>query len=137
MPAPTSSTSRSRCPTRSGERCLELDLEAVWRVSKAVLPAMLAKGAGAIVNIASVPRLSDHPACFPYPVAKHALLGLTRSLGIEYAAQGIRVNAIAPGYIETPIATPTGRPSPIRRPSGSGPTTCIRPSASAGRRRSR
>ena len=58
-------------------------------------------------------RSSTSPSChafriiphtFPYPVAKHALLGLTRSLGIEYAARGIRVNAIAPGYIETPIA---------------------------------
>jgi NAD(P)-dependent dehydrogenase (short-subunit alcohol dehydrogenase family) len=44
------------------------------------------------------------PGCFPYPVAKHGLLGLTRALGIQYAAEGIRVNAIAPGYIETPIA---------------------------------
>ena len=91
-------------PDEEWERCLKLDLEAAWICSKAVLPAMLAKGSGAIVNIASCHAFRIIPHTFPYPVAKHALLGLTRSLGIEYAASGIRVNAIAPGYIETPIA---------------------------------
>ena len=91
-------------PDDEWERCLKLDLEAAWICSKAVLPVMLAKGAGAIVNIASCHAFRIIPHTFPYPVAKHALLGLTRSLGIEYAARGIRVNAIAPGYIETPIA---------------------------------
>jgi NAD(P)-dependent dehydrogenase (short-subunit alcohol dehydrogenase family) len=56
------------------------------------------------VNIASVHSFTIIPHFFPYPVAKHALLGLTRALGIEYADKGIRVNAIAPGYILTPIA---------------------------------
>jgi NAD(P)-dependent dehydrogenase (short-subunit alcohol dehydrogenase family) len=91
-------------PDDEWERCLKLDLEAAWICAKAVLPVMLAKGAGAIVNIASCHAFQIIPHTFPYPVAKHALLGLTRSLGIEYAACGIRVNAIAPGYIETPIA---------------------------------
>ena len=91
-------------PDDEWERCLKLDLEAAWICAKAVLPTMLAKGAGTIVNIASCHAFKIIPHTFPYPVAKHALLGLTRSLGIEYAARGIRVNAIAPGYIETPIA---------------------------------
>jgi len=91
-------------PDDEWERCLKLDLEAAWICAKAVLPVMLAKGAGAIVNIASCHAFKIIPHTFPYPVAKHALLGLSRSLGIEYAARGIRVNAIAPGYIETPIA---------------------------------
>jgi len=71
---------------------------------RAALPAMLAQGAGAIVNIASTHSSSIIPHTFPYPVAKHGLLGLTRALGIEYAARGVRVNAIAPGYIDTEIA---------------------------------
>ena len=73
-------------------------------MAKAALPAMLAAGGGSIVNIASAHAFSIIPGCFPYPVAKHGLLGLTRALGVEYAAQGVRVNAIAPGYIETQIA---------------------------------
>jgi len=85
-------------------RCMAVDLDGVWFCCRAVLPAMLAAGRGAIVNIASTHSFQIIRGCFPYPVAKHALLGLTRALGIEYAARGIRVNAIAPGYIETPIA---------------------------------
>ncbi len=84
-------------------RCFAVDLDGVWHCCRAVLPGMLAQGAGSIVNIASVHGFQIIPHFFPYPVAKHALLGLTRALGIEYAAQGVRVNAIAPGYIETPI----------------------------------
>jgi NAD(P)-dependent dehydrogenase (short-subunit alcohol dehydrogenase family) len=86
------------------QRCFAVDLDGVWRVSKAALPEMIASGGGAIVNIASCHGFSIIPGCFPYPVAKHGLLGLTRALGVEYAAKNIRVNAIAPGYIETQLA---------------------------------
>jgi NAD(P)-dependent dehydrogenase (short-subunit alcohol dehydrogenase family) len=85
-------------------RCFSVDLDAAWTCARAVLPAMLEAGRGSIVNIASCHAFKIIPHCFPYPVAKHALVGLTRALGIEYAAQGVRVNAIAPGYVETPIA---------------------------------
>ena len=84
-------------------RCFAVDLDGVWHCCRAVLPQMLASGRGSIINIASVHGFSIIPHFFPYPVAKHALIGLTRSLGIEYAAKGVRVNAIAPGYIQTPI----------------------------------
>ena len=83
---------------------MSLDLEACWAKAEAVLPAMREQGAGAVVNIASTHGLQIIPHTFPYPVAKHGLIGLTRALGIEYAAEGIRVNAIAPGYIDTEIA---------------------------------
>ena len=85
-------------------RCMSIDLDGVWRCTRAVLPGMIEAGRGSIVNIASTHAFRIIPGCFPYPVAKHAVLGLTRALAIEYAAKGIRVNAIAPGYIETPIA---------------------------------
>ncbi|HSD16140.1 MAG TPA: SDR family oxidoreductase [Thermomonas sp.] len=84
------------------ERCLSLNLRGAWHLCRAVLPAMLAQGAGSIVNIASVHGHKIIPGAFPYPVAKHALVGMTRSLGIEYAARGVRVNSISPGLILVP-----------------------------------
>ncbi len=83
------------------QRCFAVDLDGAWNVTRAALPHMLAQGAGSVVNIASVHGHRIIPGCFPYPVAKHALIGLTRSLGIEYAARGIRVNSISPGLIMT------------------------------------
>lgn len=83
------------------QRCFAVDLEGAWNVTRAALPQMLAQGAGSVVNIASVHGHKIIPGTFPYPVAKHALIGLTRSLGIEYAARGIRVNSISPGLIMT------------------------------------
>ncbi|HYM86127.1 MAG TPA: SDR family oxidoreductase [Pseudoxanthomonas sp.] len=84
------------------ERCLSLNLKGAWNVARAVLPSMLAQGAGSIVNIASVHGHKIIRGAFPYPVAKHALIGMTRSLGIEYAARGVRVNSISPGLILVP-----------------------------------
>lgn len=85
------------------QRCFSVDLDGVWHCCRAVLPHMLKKGKGDIVNIASVHSFKIIPHCFPYPIAKHAVLGLTRALAIEYAERNIRVNAIAPGYIGTEI----------------------------------
>ncbi|MFO1039310.1 MAG: SDR family oxidoreductase [Geminicoccaceae bacterium] len=91
-------------PDEEWRRCFAVDLDGVWHSCRAVLPTMLSQGAGAIVAIASCHSFAIIPHTFPYPVAKHGLLGLVRALGIEYAARGVRVNAIAPGYIETQIA---------------------------------
>ncbi|WP_441261197.1 SDR family oxidoreductase [Bradyrhizobium sp. 521_C7_N1_3] len=90
----------------SGEdwrHCFAIDLDGVWHCSRAVLPHLLNHGQGDIINIASVHASQIIPKCFPYPVAKHGVLGLTRALAIEYADRGIRVNAISPGYIGTEI----------------------------------
>ena len=83
------------------DRCFSVDLDAAWWASQAVLPSMLEAGRGCIINIASVHSFHIIPGCFPYPIAKHGLIGLTRALAAEYGARGIRVNAICPGYIET------------------------------------
>ena len=82
-------------------RCMAVNLEGAWHMIRAVLPDMLQAGKGSVVNIASTHAFAIIPGCFPYPVAKHGLIGLTRSLAVEYAPKGVRVNAIAPGYIET------------------------------------
>ncbi len=85
-------------------RCMSVDLEGAWNCAQSVLPDMLARGDGAIINIISNHAFTVIKHTFPYPVAKHALLGLTRSLGLEYADRGIAVNAISPGYTDTQIA---------------------------------
>ncbi|WP_395070445.1 SDR family oxidoreductase [Paraburkholderia silvatlantica] len=84
-------------------RCFAVDLDGVWNGCRAVLPGMVERRAGSIINIASTHAFQIIPGCFPYPVAKHGVIGLTRALGIEYAPKNVRVNAIAPGYIETQL----------------------------------
>jgi NAD(P)-dependent dehydrogenase (short-subunit alcohol dehydrogenase family) len=85
------------------KRCMSVDLDGAWNCCRAVLPHMLAAKGGAIVNIASNHAERIIKGTFPYPVAKHALLGLTRSLALEYADHGVAVNAISPGYMMTPL----------------------------------
>lgn len=83
------------------QRCFDINLKGAWNCSKAVLPGMIAAGGGVILNIASTHAFTIIPHTFPYPVAKHALLGMTKALGLEYAGHGVRVNALAPGYVRT------------------------------------
>ena len=85
--------------------CFSVDLDGAWHATRAVLPHMLAAGRGSVVNVASNHAFQIIPGCFPYPVAKHALIGMTRALAIEYGARGVRVNAVCPAYIETKAAT--------------------------------
>ncbi len=82
-------------------RCFDINLKGAWNCSRAVLKGMLAGSGGVILNIASTHAFTVIPHTFPYPLAKHALLGMTKSLGLEYAAANIRVNALAPGYVST------------------------------------
>jgi NAD(P)-dependent dehydrogenase (short-subunit alcohol dehydrogenase family) len=84
-------------------RCFAVDLDGVWHCTKAVLPHFLRAGRGSVVNVASVHSFQIIPHTFPYPVAKHAVIGLTRALAVEYGRQGIRVNAVCPSYVDTQI----------------------------------
>ncbi|WP_158782737.1 SDR family oxidoreductase [Pantoea sp. BAV 3049] len=96
------------------QRCMSVNLQGPLNGIRAVLPGMLARRYGNIVNIASVHGHKIIPGSFPYPVAKHGLIGLTRSLGVEYASQGIRINSVSPGLILTPAAEAwlNSRPEP-------------------------
>ncbi|MBB3386179.1 MULTISPECIES: SDR family oxidoreductase [unclassified Rhizobium] len=82
-------------------RCFDINLKGAWNCSKAILPGLIGEGGGAILNIASTHAFTIIPHTFPYPLAKHALLGMTKSLGLEYASKNVRVNALAPGYVAT------------------------------------
>lgn len=72
-------------------------------LTRAVLPSMLALGTGRIINIASTAALKGYSYVAPYVAAKHALLGFTRALALEIAGKGVTVNAICPGFTETPL----------------------------------
>ena len=83
-------------------RVLDTNLDGAWRVTQAVARTMIAAGRpGSIVNIASILGLRQATHLLPYAAAKAALLQLTQSLALEWARHGIRVNAIAPGYVVT------------------------------------
>lgn len=82
-------------------RCFDVNLKGAWNCARAVLPGLLEQDGGVILNIASTHAFTIIPHTFPYPLAKHALLGLTKSLALEYAARNVRVNALAPGYVQT------------------------------------
>lgn len=73
--------------------------------SQAVLPAMLERGRGRIVNVASIAGLHGAPYVSHYVAAKHALVGLTRALAAEFASKGITVNAVCPGYTDTDLVS--------------------------------
>ncbi len=83
------------------DEVIEVDLTAVFRLTKACLRGMLRARGGAIINIASVVALSGNPGQANYAAAKGGILGFTRSLAQEVGSRGVRVNAVAPGLIDT------------------------------------
>jgi NAD(P)-dependent dehydrogenase (short-subunit alcohol dehydrogenase family) len=87
-------------------RVMSINLDAVMRLSRAVLPGMLERGRGSIVNVTSEAGLRASAAGTAYTASKHAVIGLTRSAAFFYTPRGVRVNAVAPGATLTNIEAP-------------------------------
>ncbi len=85
------------------DQVLAINLKSIFLMSKAVRPEMIARGGGAIVNTASVQSYFNQARVAPYAASKAAILGLTRSMAIDYARDNIRVLAVCPGSVETPM----------------------------------
>jgi NAD(P)-dependent dehydrogenase (short-subunit alcohol dehydrogenase family) len=87
----------------SFERVLSVNLTGVWLCLKHEARVMLPQGGGAIVNTASLAGLIGFPMNVAYSASKHAVIGITRTAALEYAQSGIRVNAVCPAFIQTPM----------------------------------
>jgi NAD(P)-dependent dehydrogenase (short-subunit alcohol dehydrogenase family) len=83
------------------DRFFAVDLKAAWLCARAVLPDMVAAGGGSIVIVSSIHAFVTREGFFPYAAAKAGLLGLTRSLALDYGPRGVRVNCICPGFTRT------------------------------------
>ena len=93
-------------PEEEWDRIIDVNLKGVWLCMKYEIPAMEKQGGGAIVNTASIYGLAGAAGYIAYNAAKHGVVGITRTAALEYATAGIRINAVCPGYIRTPMTQP-------------------------------
>lgn len=84
-------------------KVIDINLSGVFYGMKYQIPAMLRNGGGALVNMASILGQVSWATAAAYVAAKHGVVGLTKNAAVEYATQGIRANAVGPGYIDTPL----------------------------------
>jgi NAD(P)-dependent dehydrogenase (short-subunit alcohol dehydrogenase family) len=89
-------------------RVIDINLTGVWLCMKYEIPQMLKQGGGAIVNMSSILGLVGFANAAAYTAAKHGVVGVTKAAALEYADKGIRINAVCPGFIRTPMVMERG-----------------------------
>jgi NAD(P)-dependent dehydrogenase (short-subunit alcohol dehydrogenase family) len=94
-------------PLAAWQQVIDVNLSGVFYGMRAEIPALLARGGGAIVNMASILGWVGFASSIAYVAAKHGILGATQVAALEYATQGVRVTAVGPGFITTPLLTAT------------------------------
>ena len=99
----------STCRRTTGTSVLSVNLKAIFLLSKHVIPHMVANGGGSVVNMSSVQALATQAGVAAYAATKGAVLSLTRVMALDHGRQNIRVTAICPGTIETPLAHANAR----------------------------